>query len=118
MPKPEQDLNQHEHSQSRDEALEAVRAGRVIAMMKEIYDKGESFSFDSKVSFSDVIEALDSDIDGALHKLWSHGDKGEDLVMQITEKVGELCWLAARNDITHESLKFERELSRAEDRAA
>ena len=40
-----------------------------------------------------------------------------DLSAAITKAALDLCWKAARNDITHESLKEAQEFSRAEDRA-
>lgn len=118
MGTPEQDLRQYEEHQEREDALEAVRAARVAEMMEQIQLGGASKAFDSKLSFSDVVEALDSDIDEPLLRFWKQGDAGEELRRLITAKAEELCWMAARNDITHQSLKDEREFSRAEDRAA
>ena len=118
MGTPDQDFWQQERINERADELEMIRAIRVSEMMEQIQLGGASNAFDSKLSFSDVVEALDSDIDEPLYRFWKQGDAGEELRRLITAKAEQLCWMAARNDITHASLKEEREISRAEDRAA
>jgi hypothetical protein len=120
MGTPEQDLRQYEEHQERDDALEAIRAARVAEMMEDLRISGESVSFDTSISFSDVVEALDAEIDDPLHAVWTSGDNESVTALRdvITMAAVHLCWMAARNDITHQSLKEEREFSRAEDRSA